>query len=62
MGSLVAEQYFSEKGVFLVGDAAHVFPPAGGFGRNTGLQDVYSLAWKLAALHITFLDYFQLTI
>jgi 2-polyprenyl-6-methoxyphenol hydroxylase-like FAD-dependent oxidoreductase len=44
MGSLVAEQYFSEKGVFLVGDAAHVFPPAGGFGMNTGLQDVYSLA------------------
>ena len=48
MGSLVAEKYFSEKGVFLVGDAAHVFPPAGGFGMNTGLQDVYSLAWRLA--------------
>jgi 2-polyprenyl-6-methoxyphenol hydroxylase-like FAD-dependent oxidoreductase len=49
MGSLVAEHYFSSKGgVFLVGDAAHVFPPAGGFGMNTGLQDVFSLAWRLA--------------
>jgi 2-polyprenyl-6-methoxyphenol hydroxylase-like FAD-dependent oxidoreductase len=50
MGSLVAEEYFSEKGIFLVGDAAHIFPPAGGFGMNTGLQDVYSLAWRLALL------------
>jgi 2-polyprenyl-6-methoxyphenol hydroxylase-like FAD-dependent oxidoreductase len=50
MGSLVAQDYFSEKGVFLVGDAAHVFPPAGGFGMNTGLQDVFSLAWRLALL------------
>jgi hypothetical protein len=31
----------------LVGDAAHVFPPAGGLGMNTGLQDVFSLAWRL---------------
>lgn len=34
--------------VFLVGDAAHRFPPAGGFGMNTGLQDAHNLAWKLA--------------
>ena len=34
--------------VFLAGDAAHRFPPAGGFGMNTGLQDVHNLAWKLA--------------
>ena len=33
--------------VFLVGDAAHTFPPAGGFGMNTGLQDAHNLAWKL---------------
>ncbi|KAL3925761.1 MAG: hypothetical protein SGILL_000179 [Bacillariaceae sp.] len=50
MGSLVAQEYFSNKGVFLVGDSAHVFPPAGGFGMNTGLQDVFSLAWRLALL------------
>lgn len=35
--------------VFLVGDAAHQFPPSGGFGLNTGLQDAHNLAWKLAA-------------
>jgi hypothetical protein len=34
--------------VFLVGDAAHRFPPSGGFGMNTGLQDAHNLAWKLA--------------
>lgn len=46
MGSLVAETY-SQDNVYLVGDAAHVFPPAGGFGMNTGLQDVLALAWRL---------------
>jgi 2-polyprenyl-6-methoxyphenol hydroxylase-like FAD-dependent oxidoreductase len=50
MGSLVAREYHSKRGVFLVGDAAHVFPPAGGFGMNTGIQDVFSLAWRLALL------------
>lgn len=35
--------------VFLTGDAAHRFPPAGGFGMNTGIQDAHNLAWKLAA-------------
>ncbi len=35
--------------VFLAGDAAHRFPPAGGFGMNTGVQDAHNLAWKLAA-------------
>ncbi len=36
--------------VFLAGDAAHRFPPAGGFGQNTGIQDAHNLAWKLAAV------------
>ncbi|KAG6554781.1 hypothetical protein Mapa_003801 [Marchantia paleacea] len=36
--------------VFLAGDSAHRFPPAGGFGMNTGIQDVHNLAWKLAAV------------
>jgi len=49
MSSLIADQYCStSKSLCLVGDAAHVFPPAGGFGMNTGLQDVHNLAWKLA--------------
>ena len=35
---------------FLVGDAAHHFPPHGGFGMNSGVQDVQNLAWKLTAM------------
>ena len=34
--------------VFLAGDSAHVHPPAGGLGMNTGIQDAHNLAWKLA--------------
>jgi len=34
--------------VFLAGDAAHVMPPNGGFGGNTGVHDAHNLAWKLA--------------
>lgn len=34
--------------VFLAGDAAHVHPPTGGLGLNTGVQDAYNLGWKLA--------------
>jgi 2-polyprenyl-6-methoxyphenol hydroxylase-like FAD-dependent oxidoreductase len=33
---------------FLVGDAAHVHTPIGAQGMNTGLQDSYNLAWKMA--------------
>nr|WSX73332.1 FAD-dependent monooxygenase [Streptomyces sp. NBC_00899]WSX80602.1 FAD-dependent monooxygenase [Streptomyces sp. NBC_00899] len=34
--------------VFLAGDAAHIHPPTGAQGMNTGVQDAYNLAWKLA--------------
>lgn len=34
-------------GVFLAGDAAHSFPPAGGFGMNTGLHDIHELVHSL---------------
>lgn len=34
--------------VFLAGDAAHIHSPAGGQGMNTGMQDAFNLAWKLA--------------
>lgn len=33
---------------FLAGDAAHIHPPIGGQGMNTGIQDAYNLGWKLA--------------
>lgn len=46
---LVAERYRSGRAI-LVGDAAHVFTPAGGMGYNTGVDDVANLAWKLAAV------------
>src|SRR5690348_11195119 len=39
---------FQRGRVFLAGDAAHVMPPTGGFGGNTGVADAYNLAWKLA--------------
>lgn len=42
-----AERYARGR-VFLAGDAAHTMPPNGGFGGNTGVQDVHNLAWKLA--------------
>jgi 2-polyprenyl-6-methoxyphenol hydroxylase-like FAD-dependent oxidoreductase len=38
-----------EGRVFLAGDAAHHFPPHGGFGLNSGIQDVHNLVWKLIA-------------
>ena len=39
---------FRDRGCFLLGDAAHIHSPAGAQGMNTGLQDAYNLAWKLA--------------
>ena len=42
-----AERYQDGR-VFLAGDAAHTMPPNGGFGGNTGVQDAWNLAWKLA--------------
>jgi 2-polyprenyl-6-methoxyphenol hydroxylase-like FAD-dependent oxidoreductase len=39
---------FRDRRCFLMGDAAHVHSPVGAQGMNTGLQDAYNLAWKLA--------------
>jgi hypothetical protein len=39
---------FRDGNIFLAGDSAHVMPPYGGFGGNTGVQDAQNLAWKLA--------------
>jgi len=48
MNLLTAETYRVGR-VFLAGDAAHLVPPTGGFGMNTGLQDAMDLAWKIGA-------------
>jgi len=43
----VARRFRSER-VFLAGDSAHLMPPNGGYGGNTGIHDGHNLAWKLA--------------
>ncbi|MBG6120200.1 MULTISPECIES: FAD-dependent monooxygenase [unclassified Sphingobium] len=49
MSAQVASGYRNER-VFLVGDAGHRFPPTGGLGLNTGVEDVENLIWKLGAV------------
>ncbi|HZN19464.1 MAG TPA: FAD-dependent monooxygenase [Micromonosporaceae bacterium] len=49
-GAQLVAETFRVGRVFLAGDAAHVHPPAGGFGANTGIHDAHNLAWKLAAV------------
>lgn len=48
----VSSQYaqaMRRRRVFLAGDAAHLVPPFGGIGMNTGIQDAHALAWRLVA-------------
>ncbi|WKE66380.1 FAD-dependent monooxygenase [Gallaecimonas kandeliae] len=48
LAGLIADSYQQGR-VFLAGDAAHQLPPTrGGFGANTGIEDVANLSWKLA--------------
>jgi 2,4-dichlorophenol 6-monooxygenase len=49
MTAQIAERYNAGR-VFLVGDSAHRFPPSGGMGMNTGIQDVHNLIWKIRAV------------
>lgn len=57
MEALVANRYVSAyfngsapERVFIAGDAAHAYPPSGGFGLNTGIGDAFCLAHKLASV------------
>jgi 2-polyprenyl-6-methoxyphenol hydroxylase-like FAD-dependent oxidoreductase len=43
--------HYRKGSAFIAGDAAHIHSPAGGQGMNTGIQDAYNLAWKLALVH-----------
>ncbi|MFG2087337.1 MULTISPECIES: FAD-dependent monooxygenase [unclassified Spirillospora] len=45
----VADRFRAGR-VFVVGDSAHVWPPAGAMGANAAVQDAHNLAWKLAAV------------
>jgi 2,4-dichlorophenol 6-monooxygenase len=47
---------FRDRGLLLVGDAAHRFPHTGGFGLNSGVQDAENLAWKLHAVLVDSAD------
>ena len=49
MSSQVADS-IGDGRIFLAGDAAHRFPPTGGLGLNSGVQDAHNLAWKLCAV------------
>ncbi|WP_280383733.1 FAD-dependent monooxygenase [Nocardia wallacei] len=51
MGSTGVDRWNdAHRRVFVIGDAAHTFPPTGGFGMNTGIQDAHNLAWKVAGV------------
>ena len=46
---LVADKYRNGR-LFIAGDAAHMNPPWGGHGFNTGVGDAVNLGWKIAAV------------
>ena len=49
-GHALVAQRFRQGRVFIAGDAAHLFTPAGGLGYNTAVEDAVNLGWKLAAV------------
>ncbi|HUR09021.1 MAG TPA: FAD-dependent monooxygenase, partial [Nonomuraea sp.] len=50
LSARIADRFAAGR-VFLAGDAAHTLPPSrGGYGANTGIDDVHNLAWKLSSV------------
>jgi 2-polyprenyl-6-methoxyphenol hydroxylase-like FAD-dependent oxidoreductase len=47
VAAYVADRFRADR-CFLIGDAAHLMPPTGAFGGNSGIHDAHNLAWKLA--------------
>ena len=47
---------YRKNNIFLAGDAAHIHSPVGGQGMNTGIQDAFNLAWKIAYVHLHKVD------
>lgn len=47
VAACIADRFREGRG-FLIGDAAHLMPPTGAFGGNSGIHDAHNLAWKLA--------------
>ena len=43
-----AAHHYRHGRIFLAGDSSHIHSPFGGQGMNTGIQDAYNLAWKMA--------------
>jgi 2-polyprenyl-6-methoxyphenol hydroxylase-like FAD-dependent oxidoreductase len=44
-------RHYHHRRIFLAGDAVHIHSPFAGLGMNTGIQDAYNLAWKLALVY-----------
>ena len=51
MSAQIASSYRRGR-LYLVGDAAHRFPPTGGIGMNTGFQDAHNLVWKIGMVNL----------
>ncbi|KRX06856.1 hypothetical protein PPERSA_11501 [Pseudocohnilembus persalinus] len=50
LSCMQTENYFKDRVIF-AGDSAHSFPPAGGFGMNTGMHDIHNLVSKLKIVY-----------
>lgn len=48
--SAVLADRYSDGRIFIIGDAAHLHPPTGGYGMNMGVSDGVDLGWKMAAV------------
>ena len=50
MGRRLVSDTFSDRRVFICGDAAHLWIPAAGYGMNAGIADAANLSWQIAGV------------